>query len=515
MSDFCVIGSGPSAISAAMALVGRGLGVTMLDAGRALEDSRRESVARLGAQPSANWNEADIRSLKEGIEVSSDGIPLKRLYGSDFPFRTDGSEFCFDYIDAGVRPSFARGGLSTVWGAGLLPFHGDDIADWPFDAAELDAGYRGVLSFVPCSGSRDALDDLFPHHSTKLQTFPPGRQGAAFLRDAARAQARLSRDGIVVGQSRLAVDAERCERCGMCLYGCPYELIYSSEFTLRKLQKLPRFRYVPGVVVERLQEENGSVRIIARDLTTQAPRQFEASRVFLGAGTISSTVIILSSLGEYDVRVRLRDSFYFLLPLLRFAGVPDPGGERLHTLAQAFIALRNPEVCAEFVHFSIYGYNDLLIPSLRASIGAAGGLQSLASRILVAGGYLHSKRSPSLWLTVRPGRITIQGEDSSGAIAIAKKAAKKLVRQTARLRALPLIAAMRFPPPGRGFHTGGSFPMSKERVRMTSDTEGRPHGFERVHLIDASCLPSIPATTVTLPVMANAWRIASRVAERT
>jgi choline dehydrogenase-like flavoprotein len=42
-----------------------------------------------------------------------------------------------------------------------------------------------------------------------------------------------------------------------------------------------------------------------------------------------------------------------------------------------------------------------------------------------------------------------------------------------------------------------------------SDRLARPHGMSRLHLIDASSLPAIPATTITLSVMANAHRIAS------
>ena len=117
-------------------------------------------------------------------------------------------------------------------------------------------------------------------------------------------------------------------------------------------------------------------------------------------------------------------------------------------------------------------------------------------------------------MTVQPDRVLLEGEESSAAIAIAKKAAWTLLRQAFRLRTLPIVPAMRFLPPGRGFHTGGSFPMRKQTVRHTSDIEGRPFGFDKVHLIDASCLPSIPATTITLPVMANAWRIASLAANR-
>lgn len=514
MNDFCVIGSGPSAISAAVALTRRNVRVTMIDAGRVLEEPRRNTVVRLAAHKPSQWSEADVRQIKEGVEASPSGIPLKRLYGSDFPFSTEGTGFQLESGNAGNRPSFARGGLSTVWGAGMLPFHRDDIADWPFDPAELDRHYSSIMSFVPCSGSADALETLFPHYSSKLQELLPTRQGQGFLRDALRSQARLSRAGIVVGKSRLAVNAAPCERCGMCLYGCPYELIYNAEQTLRHLLELPNFRYEPGFVVERLHERTGGVRIEGRDLKTQERRELETDRVLLGAGVIPSTAILLGSLGDFDVRVRLQDSFYFLLPLLRFAGVSGLEHERLHTLAQAFITMRDPAVCKEFVHFSVYGFNDLMIPSLKASAGAIGGMKALASRALVAGGYLHSKLSPGLWMTLTRGGVRLEGEDSKAAIVIARKAARKLARHAFRLRTIPLTPVMRFSPPGRGFHTGGSFPMRKDPVRHTSDTEGRPYGFERVHLVDASCLPSIPATTITLPVMANSWRIANLAADR-
>jgi choline dehydrogenase-like flavoprotein len=61
--------------------------------------------------------------------------------------------------------------------------------------------------------------------------------------------------------------------------------------------------------------------------------------------------------------------------------------------------------------------------------------------------------------------------------------------------------------PGRGFHSGGSFPMSRTPAPLETDIQGRPPGLTRVHAIDSSVLPSIAATTITLTVMANAYRI--------
>jgi len=67
--------------------------------------------------------------------------------------------------------------------------------------------------------------------------------------------------------------------------------------------------------------------------------------------------------------------------------------------------------------------------------------------------------------------------------------------------------------PGRGYHTGGSFPMRDRPGPFESDRWGRPQGFERVHVVDASVFPSIPAGPITFSVMANAHRIGSAAAD--
>ena len=44
-----------------------------------------------------------------------------------------------------------------------------------------------------------------------------------------------------------------------------------------------------------------------------------------------------------------------------------------------------------------------------------------------------------------------------------------------------------------------------------ADTLGRPLPARRIHVVDSSCFPSIPSGTITLPAMANAYRIARSV----
>jgi hypothetical protein len=62
-------------------------------------------------------------------------------------------------------------------------------------------------------------------------------------------------------------------------------------------------------------------------------------------------------------------------------------------------------------------------------------------------------------------------------------------------------------PPGRSFHAGGSFPMGAKDILYSSDLLGRPAGLSRVHILDASTFPSIPATTIAYTAMANSDRV--------
>ena len=44
-----------------------------------------------------------------------------------------------------------------------------------------------------------------------------------------------------------------------------------------------------------------------------------------------------------------------------------------------------------------------------------------------------------------------------------------------------------------------------------ADTLGRPFGFHRVYIVDATVLPTIPATPTTTIAVSNAIRIANKI----
>ena len=83
----------------------------------------------------------------------------------------------------------------------------------------------------------------------------------------------------------------------------------------------------------------------------------------------------------------------------------------------------------------------------------------------------------------------------------------RLCKEARRLGGMPLPVMLKIAEPGRGFHSGGTFPMSQNPRGFQTDLLGRLPGWKRVHAVDATVFPSIPATTITFSAMANAHRI--------
>lgn len=497
----------------------------MLDAGLHLELSRLTQLASLQSMPSTSWPEESVAFLRDVGEATRDGIPMKPAYGSDFAYRDPmGQPMASD--GAYGKPSFARGGLSNVWGASVLPYRTEDMSDWPITAGDLAPHYRAVLAMMPFSGRHDRLEERFPLYHDDPGTLGGSSQAEALLRDLELNASKLSARGVRFGASRLAVQAAGaggtpgCVHCGMCLYGCPYAFIYNSAHTLEKLRGDKAFTYRPGVVVEHLEEVSSQVEVTGRNLDGAQSFQMRADKVFVACGVLSTARLMLASLGAFDRPVRAVDNCYFLMPLLRYRGRPEAISERLHTLAQVFIEVSDPAIGAHIVHLQVYTYNELFQAELARMMGPLRSAMpvirsAVLGRLLLIQGYLHSDLSAGVRIALKRGTggsspsLYLQGEPNPRTRPALAALGRLLWAERDSMKAVALSRMMRVGLPGRGFHTGGTFPMRANPGPFEVDVLGRPHGFTRVHLVDSSVFPSLPATTITLSVMANAHRIGS------
>jgi len=504
-----VVGSGLAGVACSMALIARGEEVTMLDTGLDLEPERANLVAGLSRQTQREWDPAALARIK--VLGHGEGVPRKLVYGSEYVYEHPEGRQPVSGKDVDFSPSYALGGLSNAWGAAMLPYLQSDIDDWPISVDDLAPYYKRVLDFVPLAASIDSLSDRFPLYTENHCNHRASTQAQSFLSSLERHRKDLAADGFTFGKSRLAVTVQRpsgdgCVYCGLCMFGCPYGLIYSSRETLVKLKADPNFRYLGGVVVERLEERADGVIIHARTIAGES-QKFEAERIFVGAGAIPTTQIVMDTL-ELE-GATLKDSQYFLLPILSLSG----GGARkedLHTLAQIFIELQDESISDRSIHLQLYTYNEIYDLELRRRFGRfypmiPAGL--MLDRMALMQGFLHSDDSFKVRVRRNNGTLSLRKVPNTWTRNVVMRVVSKIRNASLKLGAAPLLPMLQIAQPGKSFHFGGTFPMTRTPKRGETDILGRPHGLKRVHLIDSSAFPSIPATTISLTVMANAYRI--------
>lgn len=518
-----VVGSGPAGVACAHALLARGELVTMVDAGIEMEDGRRAIIEPMRHAGPEAWTAAQLHAIREGFAPLRGQAPMKRAYGSDFTFREVDRFLPMRSAWADVRPSLALGGLSNIWGAAILPYRSRDLADWPVLLADLEPHYRAVATLIPVSATEDHLAREFPIYAGEHSPLGASRQALGLIADLDASRDVLDRDGYRFGRAQLAVRAAAsangpgCASCGLCLYGCPYGLIFNAADTRASLCARPGFTYAGGVVVRSIREEGSRSIVHGVSISDGRATTVEARRVFVAAGVLGTARIVLESAEAYDRPVTLQDSQYFLLPLLRYQRVRDVKRERLHTLAQVFVEIDHASVAAHNVHLQIYGYNDLYDAAVGAHWLPGPIRDAVIDRLLVVQGYLHGRESAPITLTLGrpvnadPPTLLVEAVVRAETVAAVRRVVRSLTAHRRHLRAVPLAPFLQIAPSGRGYHSGGTFPMRRRPGPFETDALGRLDGFDRLHLVDASVLPDIPASPITFTVMANAHRIGSRV----
>jgi choline dehydrogenase-like flavoprotein len=523
MHTHCVIGSGPAGVACAAALLARGAGVLMLDAGMELEPDRAAIVRELAQRKVSDWppNQTALIRGKKGAELKE--LPHKNVFGSDFPYRETREKIPWRG-DGALLPSLALGGLSNVWGAAMLPFRESDIPDWPIQRSDLEEHYRAAAQIMDISVRRDDLEELFPVYAANPIAMQPSRQAALVLKNLERHRDALRARGWHFGQSRVAIrvaDSSRgmgCVYCGHCMTGCVYGCIYNSADTVRELQQNKNFRYEGNVIVTKLRESSGAVSIEGIHRISGQTLSFGTGRVYLASGVIPTAQILLRSQNAFDRPLILRDSQYFLFPIILARRVRDVQTEALHTLSQVFLELNHPRISRRSVHLQIYTYSDLIAGAVRQSLGPLKMFtKQTLERLIIVQGYLHSDDSATIEMALRRDgeKDLLQlkpclNPETSGTI---KRVLGEVLKQFRALRGIAVPPMLQIARPGRGFHCGGSVPMRVQPANFESDCLGRPFGWKRVHVVDASVFPTVPATTITFSVMANAHRIASRTAD--
>lgn len=302
--DAIVVGSGISGGWAAKELCEKGLKTLVLERGRNVEHVKDYPTAML--EP---WQFPHRLRLPE--KIRRENPILSRCYAFDEStehfFVKDQEhpyvqEKPFDWIKG-----YQVGGKSLMWARWTQRWSNIDFEanaregigiDWPIRYADIAPWYSYVEKFAGISGNRDGLPQIpdgefLPpmemncveqHFRQQIESKFPGRN-LVISRTANLSQAHLGRGP--------------CQYRDRCSRGCPFGGYFSSNSaTLPAAYNTGNLTLRPHSVVssvifdEKLNKATG-VRII--DAETGESHEYFADIIFLNAGTLNTTLILLNS----------------------------------------------------------------------------------------------------------------------------------------------------------------------------------------------------------------------------
>jgi len=521
MKSIIVIGSGPAGVSVTKALLKRGLKVTMLDVGRTLENSTKIEIASLKTKSSLS--EEDMKNIRGDVKAGIKGVDEKKIFGSSFANRLN-ENFRFEKYNAWFYLSFAKGGLSNLWGRNLMPLCQNDLKDWPIPEGSLESYYSSVLEYVPIAGRKDRLEKLLPLYTSSPGPMNLSGQAEKLDKYLHENTEVLENQGFYFGQSRLAAcfdgswgPSEKCRRCGLCLYGCAYENLYTSAWTVDELRLNENFTYLSGYVVDYIEKGQNELTINALKDQDSSHVTFRADKVFLAAGSVASTRIVLKSKKMYNELVDFKVSDFYIFPSFTLFSQHKVVEEQLNTSCQYYLQLSDPAVGSRLITMQVYTYNDLYYDAFKK---AAGGffpllkwpIHWLLDRFVVVFGYLHSDNSAHMKLSLQDDDVLkVVGTRNPESRRIMGRLKWKLWKSVGKTGFFPLPFLGGEQMIGHSMHFGASLPMSKLASGLQTDTFGGVEGLNGLHVVDAAVFPAIPSTSPTFVIMANAYRIGSEV----
>jgi len=403
-----------------------------------------------------------------------------------------------------IFKSESFGGLTNYWGATMLPFTDQEMKDWPISRQELDPYYHKIAQVVGLAAGLDSLDKYFPRD---YSTRPPLKATAELsrLNQVVNDQKNGKEFKVISGLNRCGLETRldhpnHCVYCGECMAGCFKDAIYSSRMTIKKYLQDPRVKYVQAKV-KRINQKDNSLEI-----ETDQGLEVGFSRVFLGAGCLHSTEIVMRSL-ELKQKLFMADNAVYAFPILYFGKKLSQDDSYLSLCNLIFGCIPQKEN-EHFAQVQVYPNFDYLwrynLPPKLWSIFKK--FSSLLRPHLFFGRlYLHSDHSQSYSVELKDDQLILDK---------AKKAesGQRIKTLMSSLRRAVNHQGFYIPPipPLRqrvNTHYTSTLSFKNGSVKVSSLGEVMPH----VYLCDSAVFPDSPAINPGFTIMANAYRTVDQV----
>jgi choline dehydrogenase-like flavoprotein len=302
--DAIVVGSGMSGGWAAKELTEKGLKTLVLERGRHVEHIKDYPTA-----------DKDPWELPYGNELTLKDHQDYSIQKTVYNFKQDTKHFFVkdtEHPYNQIQPfnwirGYQTGGKSLMWARHCFRLSDLDFEanaregigiDWPIRYRDIAPWYDYVEEFIGVSGENAGLA-----HLPDQKLLPPLEMNCIEMHVKERIAKHYEDRRMIV--ARVAVLTRphkgrgRCQSRNMCARGCPYGAYFSSNSsTLPAASKTGRLTLRPFSIVHSLiydAEKNRAIGVRVIDAETKKTYRYYARIIFLNAGTLNTTAILLNS----------------------------------------------------------------------------------------------------------------------------------------------------------------------------------------------------------------------------
>lgn len=487
-----ILGSGSSALGAA-------LGILRLIESKSLEEPLNVHVIDYGE---------DANSFK-ALSGKEPKNPTHKSAGGSAVFAIPELFATESILYGGFAGSASFGGLANSWGATVQEYSEEYLKLFSPNGRSIREFFDYLETYVPVIwGSDHHIRDYRNLAKISAPSFGGGTKRNPEY------STKYTASSLAIKQ--FSSDQQiGCNQCGLCLRGCPSGNIWNPGMTWPTIFERLEFTYKKGEFVERIIESSSCATINLVNIQgVHSEESFDL--VLVALGPLQTSALMIRSGFAKNSCVTVRDSQMIVIPFfMKNLEKTGSGDSTRISLSDAFFMSEEVNNPLEKNFFAqVYGWsNDLgnsiekAFPILKIIPKALKGI--FLERVGIAMCFLPMEQSGSIEASFDenyPGKVVFKA--IPGPLSRAE-----MIRECGKhLKNLNFKFATLFSkvfPIGLGYHFGASFPTDSgdDSSLNSSDSEGRPNGARRIHIVDSSSLPKISSRPVTWTTMANACRI--------
>jgi hypothetical protein len=503
---FVVIGTGPSAFASLLRLSKTGKKIVILDIGSKLETQQQIKKMNLifdESKPHNLYND-EWADLLLSNQRKKDYFSPKKIFSSSYPY----SNFMSLKIINKNKPSLelpiscGYGGFSSVWGATFNRYPNSVLKKWKKELnVDLESEYDEIEKKVTHLNNTHRHKDFASLFSTENEDLSKHKFTFDF------------QDSIVAINA--SSSENKCKNCNFCLFGCPYNSIFNSGHEISKLIKDNKnIELKLGALVKQIIPNEKNVQINFFNFSTGTIEKIYTKHVFIGAGAISTSIIVLNSFKEIKT-IEIQDS-----AMMYSASILKKSIKKLkfdNSLTKISLSLKL--YSQNDTYAQIYNYSAGIFEPILNSVKLSKKLKKFidnifCNKIILVISYLDSKVSNSIILTKLNDDVIESSvkynQQQKKILKIHLKSIKKIFSARGFLSSSHIKM---YKKTGFGVHIGANFSPYRLDLNKTDSKFGTLSSSKFIHIIDSSVLPEIKSGPITLTIMANSLRITNNVCE--